>query len=214
FAATVTPSDADLAAALEQHAERYRIPEKVRVHFVRYDRTEFLAQANVTDQEIADYYNEHKEQRFTDPEQVRARHILVKVDGGASDAVKAAARKKAEDLLKRVRAGEDFATLAKKNSDDSGSADKGGDLGVFPHGKMVPAFDTAVFALEPGAVSEVVETPFGFHIIKLEEHLAGGPRPLHAARDEIGNTLKRNQALELAPPPAEDEPRPLPHETA
>src|SRR5262249_61085433 len=125
----------------------------------------------------------------------RPRPILVKVDGGASDEVKAAARKKAEELLKRVRAGEDFATLAKKNSDDPGSADKGGDLGVFPHGKMVPAFDTAVFALEPGAVSEVVETPFGFHIIKLEEHLAGGPRPLDAVGAEMVPPPHRNTRM-------------------
>lgn len=207
LAATVTPTDAELASTLERNPDRYRIPEKTRAHYVVYRRAEFQEKATISDQQIADYYNDHKDQRFTDPEQVRARHILVKVEPGASDDAKAAARKKAEDLLKRVHAGEDFAALARKHSQDPGSAEKGGDLGSFPRGRMVPAFDAAAFALEPGATSDIVETTFGFHIIRVEEHQAGGARPLEAVRDEIVQKLKEAQGLELARAQAEGDRR-------
>ena len=134
---------------------------------------------------------------------MHARHILVKVANDAGEPAKTAARKKAEDLLAKVRAGGDFAALARKNSDDPGSAAKGGDLGFFGRGTMTPAFESAAFALESGKVSDVVETPFGFHIIRTDEHKPGGVKPLDAVRDEIVQTLRGEQALELARKQAE-----------
>jgi peptidyl-prolyl cis-trans isomerase D len=203
----VTLTDEELQRYLDAHAERYAVPTQVRARYVAYRPDEFTAQVELTDGEIAEYYELNKDERFADPEQVRARHILVKLEPTADDAAKAAARKKADDLLARVRKGEDFAALAKKNSDDAASATKGGDLGLFPRGRMTPAFEAAAFALAPGTVSEVVETPFGLHIIKVEEHKDAGIRPLEAVRDEIQKTLRAERALLLARRQAEQDRR-------
>jgi peptidyl-prolyl cis-trans isomerase D len=199
----VVPSDDELQRHLDEHADRYRVPTRVRARYVAYRPADFTAQVEPKDGEIAEYYELHKEDRFTEPEQVRARHILVKVPADASAEVKAAARKKAEGLLAAVKGGADFATLARKSSDDPGSAAKGGDLGLFPRGRMAPEFEAAAFALEPGGVSDVVETSFGFHVIKVEEHRPGGPKPLDQVRDEIVETLKKERAFELARQEAE-----------
>jgi peptidyl-prolyl cis-trans isomerase D len=204
---TLTISDEDLQRYLGEHGDRYRVPTRVRARYVAYRPADFLPRVEVKDGEVAEYYELHKEERFTEPEQVRARHILVKVAPEAPDDAKAAARTKAEGLLASVKAGGDFAALAKKSSDDPGSAANGGDLGLFARGRMTPEFETVAFALEPGGVSEVVETPFGFHVIKVEEHRAGGAKPLEAVRGEIGESLKTERALELARKQAEDDRR-------
>src|SRR5262249_29681370 len=148
--------------------------------------------------QIEAFYEAHKTDRFTKPEELHARHILVRVAPGASDAARAAARKKADDLLARVKGGEDFAAVAKQASDDPGSASRGGDLGPFQRGRMDPAFEQAAFALAPGTVSDVVETPFGLHIIKVESHDPGGVQDLSAVRDQIVTELTRERGLELA----------------
>jgi peptidyl-prolyl cis-trans isomerase D len=203
----ISLTDQDLTKYLQDHSDRYRIPAKVRARYVAYRRTDFLAQADVPESAIADYYELHQNDRFTEPEQVHAEHILVKVASDAGEQAKAAARKKAEDLLAKIRAGGDFAALARKNSDDPGSAAKGGDLGFFGRGTMTPAFESAAFELEPGKVSAVVETPFGFHIIRVEEHKPGSVKPLDAVRDEIVQALRGEQALELARQQAEGDRR-------
>ena len=118
--------------------------------------------------DIEQYYNEHKSELG----QVRARHILIKTDPqdlGDTPGGKETARKKAQSLLERVRSGEDFASLAQEHSDDAASKVEGGDLGFFGRGSMVPQFDQVVFSLQPGEVSDLVETQYGFHIIKVEE---------------------------------------------
>lgn len=129
----------------------------------------------VTDADIEAYFNEHKDEF----DEARVRHILIStreeppMPGGESPAKKPLskeeARKKAQSLLDRVRKGEDFAKLAQENSDDPGSKDKGGDMDFFAKGAMVKPFDDAAFALKPGEISDVVETEFGFHIIKSED---------------------------------------------
>jgi peptidyl-prolyl cis-trans isomerase D len=204
---TLAVSDEDLQRHLTEHADRYRVATRVRARYVAYRPADFLPRVEVKDGEVAEYYELHKEERFTEPEQVRARHILVKAPPEASADAKAAARKKAEDLLAAVKAGGDFAALAKKSSDDPGSAAAGGDLGLFPRGRMTPEFEGVAFALEPGGLSDVVETPFGFHIIKVEEHRAGGAKPLEAVRGEIVESLKNERALDLARQQAEDDRR-------
>ena len=120
-----------------------------------------------TDAEAKDYYDQNPD-KFTQGEAVRASHILVMANEKADAAAKTKARAKIDDLLKRVKKGEDFAKLAQEHSDD-GSKDQGGDLGFFGRGRMVPPFEQAAFALKPGEVSEVVETQFGYHIIKMAE---------------------------------------------
>jgi len=128
------------------------------------------APAPATDQEAQAFYESHPAV-FDTGERVKASHILVRVPEGTAGPRKEELRKKAEGILSRVRAREDFATLAKESSEDPGSAQSGGDLGAFGRGQMVPPFEQAAFALKPGEVSGVVETPFGFHIIKVSERI-------------------------------------------
>ena len=195
LAATITLSDEELQKYLDAHPDPYRVPARVRARYVAYRPADFLSQVEIKDDDVAEYYALHKEDKFTEPEQVRARHILVKVAPDAAAEAKAAARKKAEELL------------AKERSDDPGSAAKGGDLGLFPRGRMTPAFEEAAFALQAGGVSDVVETPFGFHVIKVEEHRPGGVKPLAAVHDEIVETVKQERARALARQQAEEDRR-------
>jgi peptidyl-prolyl cis-trans isomerase D len=207
LAATITLSDEELQKYLDEHADLYRVPARVRARYVAYRPAAFLSQVEVKDDEVAEYYALHKEDKFTEPEQVRARHILIKVAADAGADAKDAARKKAEELLAKVKAGADFAALAKESSEDPGSAAKGGDLGLFVRGRMTPAFEEAAFALQAGGVSDVVETPFGFHVIKVEEHRPGGVKPLDAVHDEIADSLKQERSLALARKQAEEDRR-------
>jgi peptidyl-prolyl cis-trans isomerase D len=200
-------SDEDLQAEVAAHEERYRTPTTVRARYVAYRRGEFEALAKPSEEQIRKFYDEHLEDRFADVEEVRARHILVSVKPDADEATKTKARAEAEDLVKQARGGADFAELAKKHSQDPGSAAKGGDLGFFPRGRMVPAFDAAAFGLEPGQISDVVETPFGFHVIKLEEKKPGGPRPFDVAREQIEKELTAERSLDLARKQAESDRR-------
>lgn len=203
LAKDVTLSDDDLRAYLAAHEDRYRTPTMVRARYVAYRTADFRSQVEVTDGDVAEYYELHKDDAFSVPEQVRARHILVKVPPDADADAKSAARKQAEDLLAQVKAGGDFAALAKEHSGDPGSAAKGGDLGLFGRGRMTPAFEDAAFALQAGGLSDVVETPFGFHIIKVEEHQSASVKPLDAVRDQIADTLRNERAFALARKQAE-----------
>lgn len=123
--------------------------------------------APVTDQDVHDFYVANPD-KFTRPEGVHARHILVKVPRNADAETRAKARKRIEEALARAKKGEDFAALAREYSDDT-SAESGGDLGAFPRGRMVPEFDEAVFKLQAGEISGIVGTQYGLHIIKVEE---------------------------------------------
>jgi peptidyl-prolyl cis-trans isomerase C len=144
----------------------------------------------VSDADAQKFYDQNTE-RMQRPEQVNVSHILIGVKQGASDAEKAAAKKKAEDLLAKLKAGGDFAQLAKDNSDD-GSKTQGGDLGWVSKGSTVPTFDAAAFALKPGETSGVVESPFGFHIIRVKEHRPSGKAPFEEAKAQITNYLKES----------------------
>ncbi|HXV37118.1 MAG TPA: peptidylprolyl isomerase [Myxococcota bacterium] len=123
------------------------------------------------------------------PEQVRARHILLSVAADASPEQREAVRLRAEGLLERVRAGADFAELAREHSEDPGSRSEGGDLGFFARGQMVGAFEEAAFAREPGELGELVETEYGFHILQVEEHRAAQQRSFEKVRDELAREM-------------------------
>ena len=194
----VTLSDEQLQEFLTKHQDDYMGPPTTRARYVVFRPADYQALAAPTPAQIEAFYEAHKADRFTKPEEVHARHILVRVAPGASDADRAAARKKADDLLARVKGGEDFATVAKQASEDPGSATRGGDLGSFARGRMDPTFEQAAFALAPGTVSDVVETPFGLHIIKVESHDPGGVQDLSAVRDTIVTELTNERGLELA----------------
>jgi peptidyl-prolyl cis-trans isomerase C len=147
-----------------------------------------------TDADAQDFYAKNPD-KYTQGEQARASHILVKTDEKADDATKKAARAKIDGLLKRVKAGEDFAALAKENSDD-GSAAQGGDLGFFPRGQMVGPFDQAAFALKPGEVSDVVTSQFGYHIIKLVEKKEASVVPLEQVKPRVLEYLTNQKKQE------------------
>ncbi len=138
----------------------------------------------VMDKDVEIYYKTHQDE-FKVKEQVLASHILVKVDKSASEDEKKKARAKAEDLLKRVKAGEDFAKLATEFSDDPSAKIKGGDLGYFSRGRMVKEFEEAAFSLKPGEVSDIVETQYGYHIIKVSDRKKEDLIPLEASKDRI-----------------------------
>lgn len=196
FAPQVTLSDQDLQAYYDANQERYREPERIRVQMLEFRPNDFFARVNPTDAEIQEYYEANLTQ-FQKPEEVHARHILFPLAPDASDADKAAARKQAEEVLAKAKGGADFAALAKEYSKDS-TAENGGDLGTFGRGVMTPPFEAAAFALEPGQVSDVVETQFGLHIIKLEEKTPARTQPLEEAKASIADTLRGRQARKVA----------------
>lgn len=150
----------------------------------QYLLKEVVGKINVTEEDISLYYKAHLEE-FRTPEMVRARHILVKVEKSAQEDDKKKAKDKIEDILKKLKAGEDFAKLASEFSDDPGSKNKGGDLGFFPKGRMVPDFEKVAFSLKPNEVSDIVETPFGYHIIKIEEKKESVQEPLEKVKDKV-----------------------------
>ena len=143
----------------------------------------------VTPQQAQDFYDKNPDQ-FKRPEQVRASHILITVPQGADVAAKAAAKRKAEGVLKQVKAGGDFAALAKDNSQDPGSAVNGGDLGFFQRGQMVPPFDEAAFTMKPGTTSDLVETQFGYHIIRVMEKKEAGTVAIDEVRPQLEQYLQ------------------------
>jgi len=186
-------SDADVAKYFEDHKDAYRVPEKRKIRYLTIDQEAMRQKAAVTGQQIERAYNDNIQQ-YSTPEQVRASHILLKTEGKDDAAVK----KQAEDLLAKLKAGANFEELAKKNSQDEGSATKGGDLDFFGKGQMVPEFDKVAFALKPGQMSDLVKTQFGYHIIKVTDHRAASQKTLAEVRGQIEDQLKSEQAQAAA----------------
>jgi peptidyl-prolyl cis-trans isomerase C len=149
---------------------------------------EIATKIAVKPEQVQDFYTKNPDQ-FQQPERVRASHILIGVPETADAAAKTQARAKAEQILKDVKAGKDFAALAKEHSTDPGSAVNGGDLGFFQQGQMVGPFNDVAFSLKPGATSELVETQFGFHIIRVAEKQAPRAVPLEEVRTQVEQYL-------------------------
>lgn len=146
---------------------------------------------NVSDEELETYYREN-ELRLTLPEQVRVRHILLSWKPLGQPDDRAALREQMDAILTKARAGEDFADLAREYSDDS-SAQNGGDVGFFHRGQMVPAFEAAAFSLQPGEISDIVETPFGVHILKQEAHKDARLLPLEEIREPLRDHIREEK---------------------
>jgi peptidyl-prolyl cis-trans isomerase C len=153
-------------------------------------------QPAVTEQDARDFYTKNPG-KFQQPETVRASHILIKVDANADAAAKKKARAEIDGVLKRLRAGADFAKLAQEHSQD-GSAAQGGDLGYFPRERMVPAFADAAFALKPGQISNVVESQFGYHVIKVTDRKPGRTVPFEEVSPQIGKYLAQERRQQRA----------------
>jgi peptidyl-prolyl cis-trans isomerase D len=204
FRAAVNPSDAEVEARFEAKRESYRIPEKRVVSYVLLDRETLQPQVAVTDRDIELYYQDHRDE-FRQEEEACASHILVKVRSGETGEghPEEEGRRIAEGLLEQVKGGADFAALAKKSSEDQGSAQNGGDLGCFPPGRMVPAFDEAVFGMQPGQTSDLVRTPFGFHVIRLASRREESTLPLAQVKERVRGLVTDRKIRELGEQKAE-----------
>ena len=212
-ARNIKATDAEVAAGIDQMKKQAPTPEafskalasrkmteadlraeaRQRLAVDKLLTTEVEPKAAVTEADIADFYKKNP-QFFMQPEAVRASHILLKAD---TPEAKVAAKAKAEDLLNQIKGGADFAALAKQHSND-GSAANGGDLGFFPRGQMVKAFEDAAFALKAGEVSPIVESEFGYHIIKAGEHRDARTVPIAEVSDRIAQALRQQKQQALA----------------
>ncbi len=190
------PSDAEVQRYYDAHKDRYTRGEGRTGVYVLFSAAEAAATQDVTDADVAAAYERLKTTRYSNSEQRRASHILFKVDNAAPPDAVARTEKKARDVLKRARAGEDFAGLARKYSEDS-NAQKGGDLGLFGRNQMVKEFEDAAFSLPVGGLSDPVRTPFGFHIIKVTDSRPPRVVPLEEARDALRQELKLERARPL-----------------
>jgi len=197
FESKVKVTDADLAAYFDTHQEDFRIPEKVSLRYIQFMPERYTDQVTFDDAELEKYYRRHLDQ-FDIPEQVKASHILIKVAEDADQAVRDKKRAFAAELLDEAKSGKDFAELARTYSDDKASAVKGGELGFFTRGTMVPAFEDAAFNMKPGEISDLVETPFGYHIIKVEAYTEAGIRPLEQVIDKVRAGLRAEKSRQLA----------------
>jgi len=191
---TINPSDADLAAFFKKNAARYAtaVPEQRRITYFAFTPSEIPGGVpQPTQQEIQQYFTAHQSD-YELPEQARSRHILIKVAQDADAKTDAAAKAKADDLLKQIQGGANFAELAAKNSDDPGSKDKGGELGFARRGMMVPEFDNAIFTQKIGD-TKIVKTQFGYHIVQVEERQTAHSQSISEVLPTIQLTLVRQK---------------------
>lgn len=193
LSADIRPDDAQLLAHFEKRSAQYQVPESVDVQYVVLDAEALVARAEVRDSDITSFYEQNKA-RYATAEERSAAHILIKLDPKASAADREAARARVQTLQERLVRGEDFAALARSESEDPGSAPQGGDLGFFTRDLMVKPFADAAFSIQPGDTTGPIETEFGLHIIRLTGIRAAQVRPLEAVREEISNELKREIA--------------------
>ncbi|MBK8163445.1 MAG: SurA N-terminal domain-containing protein [Gammaproteobacteria bacterium] len=191
----VAPSDAEIRGYYEDNLERFALPERVKAAYVELSLDSLKQQVKV-DEEILRRLYEEQAGSFAVGEQRRARHILIKVaETAGADAVDEA-RVRAEGLRARIAAGESFAALAREFSDDKGSAQDGGELGFFDRGVMVSPFEEAAFAMKKGELSAPVRTPFGWHIIEVEDVNPGSRRSFSEVRAGLEEDYRRTQAEE------------------
>ena len=194
YRALVNPSDAEIEAFYKANEALFRAPEQASIEYALLDLATLGAGVVVPEDDLRKYYTENAS-RYTAAEERRASHILIKAEAGMAAADRKVAKERAEALLAQVRrAPASFAELARKNSDDPGSGSRGGDLDFFGRGAMVPAFDSAVFAMKAGEISNLVETDFGFHIITLTNVRGGEKKPFEAVRAEIEAELRKSLA--------------------
>ncbi|OON63100.1 peptidylprolyl isomerase [Massilia sp. KIM] len=193
FLPQVKVTDEMVKAYYDKNAQLFSIPEQVKAEYVVFDQAVVESQVQVTDAEITEYYNKNLK-TYTTPEQRSASHILITVPRDAKPADQAAAKAKAESVLAEVRKNPaNFAEIAKANSQDPGSAQAGGDLGVVEKGVFVKPVEDAIYALKEGETSQLVQSEFGWHIIKVTAIKPAAQKPLDAAKEEIAADLKKQK---------------------
>ena len=196
---SINPSDSELATFFKNNASRYSnaVPEQRRITYFAFTQEQIPGGVSQpTEQLVQQYYNEHVTD-FQVPKQARSRHILISVPGGADAKTDAAAKAKADDVLKQLQAGGSWNDLAKKYSDDPGSKEQGGELGFAKPGTMVPAFDNAIFNQKIGDIA-IVKSNYGYHIIQVEERQDAHTKQLSEVRDSIVAELSRDAAQQSA----------------
>jgi len=194
LAAEVKPTPEELKSFFDKSKSMFSVPETRDVQLIVADQAKVAESIQLPDAQIASYYNSHKDQYRT-AERVQARHILLSTTNKPKDEIPKI-QAKAEDLLKQIRAGADFAQLAQKNSEDPGSAYKGGDLGWVVRGQMVKNFEDTVFSLKPKEISNVITTEYGLHIIQVMEKEPARLRPIEEVKTEIATMLKNQTVFE------------------
>jgi peptidyl-prolyl cis-trans isomerase D len=202
---TINPSDSDLEAFFKKNAARYAtaVPEARKITYFAFTPNDVPGGApQPAQQQIQAYYNAHLSD-YQVPEQARSRHILIKVAAGADAKTDAAAKAKADDVLKQLKAGGNWNDLAKKYSDDPGSKDAGGELGFAQRGRMVPEFDNAIFTQQIGDI-EIVKSQFGYHIVQVEERQTAHTQPLNEVLPAIQASLVRDASAQAQEKYAED----------
>lgn len=192
------PNEDAFTAAL---AQRQMTPDKLKgdirqqMQAMKLVEKEVTPTVTVNDADVNDFYTKNPNQ-FQEPEAVHVQHILLRTPENADDATKKKAKAEAQSVLDKLKKGGDFAALAKQYSQDPGSAPNGGDLGFVQKGRTVPAFEQAAFAMKPGQLSGVAESPFGFHVIKMLEHRDARTVPLLEVKAQIEQYLKNQKTQE------------------
>ncbi len=194
------PTDEELKAFYTRNQPRYKdsIPEKRKIAYAFLDKSKALAQVQVTPEEVQAYYNQHRDE-YRVPDEVKVSHILIKTpvagaDGKVDEKGLEEARKKAEDVLKQLKGGAKLEDLAKKYSDDPGSAKQGGSLGWIGRGRTVPEFEKAAFSLDKGQTSDLVKSSYGFHIIRTEDKHEAHLKTLDEVKAQIEPLIRQQKA--------------------
>ena len=200
----IKPTDAELKAYFDQNKKAYvnAIPQKRKAQYIFIDSNKMKSKLQVSADDLKRYYSQHMDE-FRVPEEVKVRHILIKTpppgpDGKTDPKAVEAAKAKAEDLLKKINGGANFADLAKKYSDDAGSAAQGGELGWIGRGRTVPEFEKAAFGLSPGQTSGLVQSSYGFHIIQVEDKHTAHVKSLDEVKAQIEPLVAAQQAAKDA----------------
>ena len=185
----VEVTDADIQLLYDEESNRYQEPEKRKLRFLLIDESVLRDSVTPRDDAIQQYYDINISQ-YSTPGQVRASHILLRIEGKEEADVEA----RAAELVAEARNGADFAELARQHSEDEATSENGGDLGLFGRGRMVSEFEAVAFDLDVDAISDPVKSPFGFHVIKVTEKQEETTQSLEAVRESIADTLKQEGA--------------------
>lgn len=192
FVSQVRPTADEIKNHYERNRERFKEPLRVQVEYLAYPFDHFSSMIVASEKEIEEFYKNQRERRFRQPRGVRLRHILLRSPATADAKQKEAVRLRAEGVLQESRAGKDFAELAKKYSEDP-SAAQGGDIGWFNQGQLLPSLEKSAFAMKKGETGGPVETPLGYHLLKVEEVREEKTKSLKEAREEIIGAIKADR---------------------
>jgi peptidyl-prolyl cis-trans isomerase D len=202
FIARAKPSDAELKAYYQTHQDEFRIPEKIKVRYVVLRSKDFLEQVKITPEEVDDYLQEHRPE-LVRPQVIRVREIFLALPEKATEAQRRQVKQRAEELLKQVRQGEDFARLARTSSQDEASRKKGGDLGTVSRGQKPVAWEKVAFGLAPGEVG-LARTGKGYHLIKVEQIKETEALPAAETKARVKEKLRQAKSRQLARDKAKD----------